>query len=88
MTYEVFAKDWGEVYDWMSDNLPRASWSHTWCDYEHPETRVWTEIILFNLFDVDDDDLLLFKLCNSHLLRGTTKEASMPADNSEYSKTI
>lgn len=78
MTYEVSAKDWQDVYDWLSAFAPHATWSHTWCDYEHPETRVWTEIILFNLFDMDDDELLIFRLCNSHILRGTTKEDIQP----------
>ena len=81
MTYEVESKDWSEVYEWLITNLPQSTCSHTWCDYEHPETGAWTGVILFHIANADEDEHLLFKLSMSHVLRGTTQEESHPETN-------
>lgn len=79
MTFEAYTRDWSEINEWLSLNTPQATWSHTWCEYEHPETGVWTEIVLFNIMNVSDDELLLFRISMSHVLRGnSSKDDSQP----------
>ena len=79
MTFEAHTRDWSEINEWLSLNTPQATWSHTWCEYSHPETGAWTEIVLFNIMNVSDDELLLFRISMSHVLRGnSSKDDSQP----------
>ena len=85
MLFEIFYNDWDELRIWLDENLPQAKWSHSWCDYEDSVGK-WIDVILIDFYNVTDDDLILLKLSNSHILRNLVQKDGpeyLPSDCSE-----
>lgn len=80
MMFEVLAKDTAQITEWIHANTPHVTWYSTYLDYSHPTTREWEEINLIFIENATEDELILFKLSNSDVLRGSvdTDESSGP----------